>query len=113
MKSRIEIILTRDKDRESRIMTREQRLKEREMRRILHEQELANLSEDSKRLDHGEGRLSERHLKAEMEKRKKALEELSRETDWDFDCSGCGAHGQNLVCSTCIPTIVGIWLTSS
>lgn len=85
-------------------MTREQRLKEREMRRILHEQELASLSEDSKRLDQGEGRLSERHLKAEMEKRKKALEELSKETDWDFDCSGCGVHGPNLVGPTIIPT---------
>ncbi|KAI9786062.1 MAG: hypothetical protein M1816_008153 [Peltula sp. TS41687] len=85
-----------EQDRESRIMTREQRLKEREMRRILHEQELASLSEDTKRLEQGEGRLSERHLKVEMEKRKKALEELENETDWDFDCSGCGVHGQNL-----------------
>lgn len=67
------------------------------MRRILQEEELAGLSEDSKRLDQGEGRMSERHLKAEIEKRKKALEELARETDWIFDCGGCGIHGENLV----------------
>ncbi len=67
------------------------------MRRILHEEELANLSEDNKKLEEGEGRMSERHLKAEMEKRKKALEELKQDGDWFFDCSGCGVHGENLV----------------
>jgi hypothetical protein len=40
-----------EKERESRMMTREQRLKEREARRILHEEELAGLSEDSKKLE--------------------------------------------------------------
>ncbi|KAI9804289.1 MAG: hypothetical protein M1833_007096 [Piccolia ochrophora] len=85
-----------EQERETRIMTREQRLKEREIRRHLHEEELANLSEDSKKLAQGENRLSERHLKAEMEKRKKALEELAQEPDWTFDCSGCGVHGENL-----------------
>ncbi|KAI9827557.1 MAG: hypothetical protein M1832_004907 [Thelocarpon impressellum] len=85
-----------EQERETRIMTREQRVKEREMRRILHEEELANLSEDSKKLDVGQGRMSGRHLKAEMEKRKKALEELAQEDDWIFDCSGCGVHGENL-----------------
>ncbi|KAI9835026.1 MAG: hypothetical protein M1837_003969 [Sclerophora amabilis] len=83
-------------EREVRILTREQRVKEREMRQILHEEELANLSEDSKKLQAGEGRMSERQLKAEVEKRKKALEELGQEQDWIFDCSGCGVHGENL-----------------
>ncbi|EHK98654.1 hypothetical protein M7I_5539 [Glarea lozoyensis 74030] len=82
-----------EKERESRMVTREQRLKEREARRILHEEELANLSEDSKKIDAGAGRLSERHLKAEIEKKKQALEELAEEEDWIFDCI-CGAYGQ-------------------
>ncbi|KAI9758150.1 MAG: hypothetical protein M4579_003182 [Chaenotheca gracillima] len=85
-----------EREREERIMTREHRVKERETRRILHEEELANLSEDSKKLQAGEGRVSERHLHAEMERRKKALEELEQENDWMFDCSGCGVHGENL-----------------
>lgn len=83
--------------RESRMMTREQRLKEREYKRILHEEELASLSEDNKKVDAGEARMSERHLKAEMEKRKKELAALAQEDEWSFDCSKCGVHGENLV----------------
>ncbi|KAI9881038.1 MAG: hypothetical protein M1830_008920 [Pleopsidium flavum] len=82
--------------RESRMMTREQRLKEREYKRLLHEEELANLSEDSKKLETGEARMSERHLKAEMEKRKIELEKLAEDDEWFFDCSVCGVHGDNL-----------------
>jgi PHD-finger len=95
-----------EKERESRMMTREQRLKEREARRILHEEELANLSEDSKKIDLGAGRLSERHLKAEIERKKQALEELAEEEDWIFDCI-CGAYGQiddgthSIACDEC------------
>ncbi|KAH8592490.1 hypothetical protein B0O99DRAFT_485629, partial [Bisporella sp. PMI_857] len=95
-----------EKERESRMMTREQRVKEREARRILHEEELANLSEDSKKIETGEGRISERHLKAEIEKKKHALEELAEEDDWIFDCI-CGAYGQiddgthSIACEKC------------
>ncbi|KUJ20385.1 uncharacterized protein LY89DRAFT_552514, partial [Mollisia scopiformis] len=95
-----------EKERESRMMTREQRLKEREARRILHEEELANLSEDSKKIETGEGRLSERHLKAEIERKKQALKELTEEEDWVFDCI-CGAYGQiddgthSIACDKC------------
>jgi hypothetical protein len=95
-----------EKERESRMMTREQRLKEREARRILHEEELANLSEDSRKIGSGEGRLSERHLKAEIERKKQALEELAEEDDWIFDCI-CGAYGQiddgthSIACEKC------------
>ncbi|CZR60907.1 related to nasopharyngeal carcinoma susceptibility protein LZ16 [Phialocephala subalpina] len=95
-----------EKERESRMMTREQRLKEREARRILHEEELANLSEDSKKIETGEGRLSERHLKAEIERKKQALKELTEEEDWIFDCI-CGAYGQiddgthSIACDKC------------
>lgn len=83
--------------RESRMMTREQRLKEREYKRILQEEELASLSEDNKKVDAGEARMSERHLKAEMEKRKKELAALAQEDEWSFDCSKCGVYGENLV----------------
>ena len=86
-----------DEARESRMMTREQRLKEREYKRILQEEELASLSEDNKKLDAGEARMSERHLKAEMAKRKKELAALAQEDEWSFDCSKCGVHGENLV----------------
>ena len=95
-----------EKERETRMMTREQRVKEREARRILHEDELANLSEDSKKIETGAGRLSERHLKAEIEKKKHALEELAEEEDWIFDCI-CGAYGQiddgthSIACEKC------------
>ncbi|KAI9686032.1 MAG: hypothetical protein M1822_004015 [Bathelium mastoideum] len=84
--------------RESRMMTREQRLKEREVKRILHEEELARLEEDSKKIENGDSRISERHLKAEMEKRQRELEKLTQEDDWVFDCAICGMHGENLVC---------------
>ncbi|KEQ73741.1 hypothetical protein M436DRAFT_15482, partial [Aureobasidium namibiae CBS 147.97] len=85
--------------RESRMLTREQRLKEREVKRILHEEELRKLEENQKSLENGgeiEGRLSERHLKAEMDRRQKELDALAEEEDeWIFDCAVCGQHGQN------------------
>ncbi|KAL3427804.1 PHD-finger domain-containing protein [Phlyctema vagabunda] len=96
-----------EKERESRMMTREQRVKEREARRILHEEELASLSEDSKKLETGVGRLSERHLKAEIERKRRALEEIEEEDDdWIFDCI-CGAYGKiddgthSIACDKC------------
>lgn len=83
-----------EKERDSRMQTREQRLREREARRILHEEELSQLSEDSKKVETGESRISERHIKAEIERKKKALEEMADlEEDWIFDCI-CGAYGQ-------------------
>ncbi|KAL9131235.1 MAG: hypothetical protein Q9217_000777 [Psora testacea] len=84
-----------EEDRESRMMTREQRLKERELKRILHEEELARMSEEEKRVDAGESRQSERHLKVEMEKKKKELAALEEDV-WFFDCLKCGVHGENL-----------------
>ena len=86
-----------EEDRESRMMTREQRLKDRELKRILHEEDLARMSEEEKKVDAGEARLSERHLKAEIEKKKKELAALQQEDDWTFDCSKCGKHGTNWV----------------
>lgn len=95
-----------EKERDSRIMTREQRLKEREARRILHEEELADLNLDKKRIENGEARLSERHLKAEIGRKKKMLEQLAEDDDWIFDCI-CGAYGQiddgshSIACDNC------------
>ncbi|EEH17975.2 hypothetical protein PABG_00538 [Paracoccidioides brasiliensis Pb03] len=85
-----------EKERLYRMMTREQRLKDREEKRRLHEEELAKIAEEAKKIESGEARMSKRHLKAEMEKRKKDLEALQNEERWIFDCSGCGVHGENL-----------------
>jgi hypothetical protein len=82
--------------RESRMMTREQRLKEREHKRVLHEEELRRLEEDSEKLESGDARLSERHLKAEMARKQRELEELQEEEDWVFDCAKCGVYGENV-----------------
>lgn len=80
------------------MMTREQRLKEREVKRILHEEELKRLEENSKKAETNEARMSERHLKAEMERRQKELEQMAQEEEnWIFDCAVCGVHGENLV----------------
>ncbi|KAK0647735.1 Reticulocyte-binding protein 2-like protein a [Lasiodiplodia hormozganensis] len=83
--------------RQSRMMTREQRLKEREVKRILHEEELKKLQENSEKAENNEMRMSERHLKAEMERRQKELEQMAQEEEnWIFDCAVCGVHGENL-----------------
>lgn len=86
-------------DRESRMMTREQRLKDREIKRILHEEELSRLREGSTNSDASAGRISERHRQAEMEKKEKELQKIvqEQEDDWYFDCAVCGTHGKNLV----------------
>ncbi|KAI0423236.1 hypothetical protein F5X98DRAFT_7520 [Xylaria grammica] len=82
-----------EKEYDKRARSREERLKERQNRRIQHEEELAQLSEDSKSLG-GENRLSERRLKAEIAKNKRVLQDLEDEADdWIFDCI-CGVYGQ-------------------
>lgn len=78
-------------------MTREQRLREREAKRILEEEGLRKLKEDEEKLGSNEARLSERHLKAEMERRQKELQKLSEEDEWVFDCEKCGVHGESYV----------------
>jgi hypothetical protein len=88
--------------RESRRETREQRLKEREVKRILEQERLEKEQEmlqkigtDGVVVDADRGRISERQLKADMEKRKQELENLQQDDSWYFDCV-CGIHGQNL-----------------
>lgn len=81
------------------MQTREQRLKEREVRRILHEEELAKLEEMRARGEDPESRHSSRHLNSELERKQRALEELKEEEEdekWEFDCAGCGLHGENV-----------------
>lgn len=82
------------------MMTREQRLKDREVKRILHEEELLRLREGSTNSDASAGRTSERHRRAEMEKKERELQRIvqEQEDDWYFDCAVCGIHGKNLVC---------------
>lgn len=89
-----------ENERKSRMMTREQRIKDREHKRILHEAEVERLASEQEKLERGEGRVSARHLKAEMERSQKNLAELAEEDQWIFDCSGCGVHGENLVSTT-------------
>lgn len=86
-----------EEERRTRMMTREQRIKDRERKRLLHEAELERIAKEQEKLERGESRASERHLKAELEKQRKNLEELQAEDQWIFDCSGCGVHGENLV----------------
>lgn len=85
-----------EQDRESRVNQREQRIKERERKRIEHEEELERITAEQEKLERGESRMSERNLKAELERRRKDLEDISQDDQWIFDCSGCGVHGENL-----------------
>ena len=98
-------------------MTREQRIKDREMRRILHEEDIANLEARSQSVDSNDARISERNRKTMLEKKQKDLEALKQEEsdDWDFDCSICGVHGKNIddgthsiACDKC-----GVWQHSA
>ena len=105
--------LKMEKERDKRLMSREARVKEREVRRLQHEEELAQLSEDSKPQNTSNGRMSERRRKAEIEKNKQALKDLEEEDDWIFDCI-CGAYGQvddgthSVACERC-----NVWQHSS
>lgn len=83
-----------EQDRDFRTFSRQRRLQEREARRLQHEEELAQLSEDSKAASITVGRMSERRRQAEIERNRQALEKLSQEgEEWVFDCV-CGLFGQ-------------------
>lgn len=81
---------------DSRRMTREQRLRERETAKILKEEELRKLQENEQKLASNNARLSERHLKAMMRQHEADLKRLNEEEDWFFDCEKCGVYGSNL-----------------
>ena len=79
------------------MLTREQRLKEREVKRILHEEELARLEEMKANGEDPDSRRSDRQLLTELERKKKELAELKEEEErWIFDCAVCGMHGENI-----------------
>jgi len=92
---------------ESRRQTREQRVKEREMKRILREEELAKLEEEATRASSqdptvdateadGIKRASGRQNKSERERHRQELERIAQEEDnWYFDCVKCHQHGDN------------------
>ncbi|KAK6376203.1 hypothetical protein LTS17_007454 [Exophiala oligosperma] len=85
-----------EQERQSRMLTREQRIRDREYKRLLKEEELARDAIEQKKIEEGEVRGSDRHLKQRIEKNKKELEDLNNEEEWTFDCSGCGVHGKNI-----------------
>lgn len=77
----------------NRARSRQERLQERQTRRLQHEEELAQLSGDSKSMSEDK-RMSERRLKAKIAKNKRLLQALEDEADdWIFDCI-CGVYGQ-------------------
>jgi hypothetical protein len=81
-------------------MTREQRLKERETKRILEEETLRKLKEEKEKLESNEAiqaRISERQLRAELQRREQELQKLAEEDEWVFDCEKCGVHGDSYV----------------
>ncbi|KAI0545749.1 hypothetical protein F4679DRAFT_452296 [Xylaria curta] len=95
-----------EREYDNRARSREERLKERQTRRLQHEEELAQLSEDSKGLG-GDNRLSQRRLEAEIAKNRQILQDLEDEADdWIFDCI-CGVYGQvddgthSIACERC------------
>ncbi|KAK4495556.1 hypothetical protein PRZ48_001221 [Zasmidium cellare] len=86
---------------ESRRLTREQRVREREAKRILHEEELAKLEDEAERAESQDAedakRASERQRKTQKEQHQKELEKLAEDDgNWYFDCSVCGKHGENM-----------------
>ncbi|KAJ5254540.1 hypothetical protein N7505_011749 [Penicillium chrysogenum] len=85
-----------EEDRQSRTMTREQRIRDREQKRLLHEAELERIAEEQERINRGESRVSVRNLQADLEKSQKSLAGLTQDDQWIFDCSGCGVYGENL-----------------
>jgi len=96
-----------ERERESRMMARERRLKDRETRRSHYESELAQLSRDSETPDLPAHRTSGRQLQQAIQKTKQALQDLgSEEEDWVFDCV-CGVYGQvddgthSIACERC------------
>ena len=79
------------------MQTREQRLREREVKRILHEEELKKLEHLEAQGEDAEARHSSRNLKTELERHKKELDAVKEEEEkWVFDCSGCGLYGENI-----------------
>jgi len=82
---------------ESRRQTREERIREREAAKILHEETLRKLETEEEKIATDEARGSERHLKARMKKAQQELQKLKEKEFWIFDCEKCSMHGECLV----------------
>ncbi|KAJ3499331.1 hypothetical protein NLG97_g425 [Lecanicillium saksenae] len=96
-----------ERERDFRLFSREKRLKERAAKRRLHEEELAQLSEDHKPAPDGRTRMSDRQLQSEIDRNRRALKALEEEDEyWTFDCV-CGLYGQvddgahSIACERC------------
>lgn len=93
-----------EKERDSRLMSRERRLKDREARRLRYQEDIAQMSDESKK--GGSQKRSSRQLRQAIEQRKQALVELGDDEDWVFDCE-CGVYGQiddgthSIACEKC------------
>ncbi|RKF72899.1 putative phd finger domain protein [Golovinomyces cichoracearum] len=94
-----------ENNRDCRVMTREQRLRERETRRILKEEgELAKLHVDEGSFENKNLQSSEQLKKTDIERNKQDMGKL--EDNWIFDCI-CGAYGQiddgthSIACDNC------------
>ena len=84
-------------ERRSRMMTREQRIKDREYKRLLAEEELAKIEAQEEAIANGESRGSERQARERLARKKEKVDALKEiEEEWTFDCSGCGVHGKNI-----------------
>lgn len=101
-----------EREREARLLAREKRAKEREAKRAEQQEALARLAEEEMHDEEG-GRTSSRLLKAEIDKRRRLLEELDEEEEeWIFDCV-CGVYGKvddgthSISCERC-----NVWLHS-
>lgn len=95
----------REQERNSRLMSRERRLKDREARRLRYQKDIAQMSDESKTEGSGK-RSSSRQLRQAIEQRKQALQDLSDGDDWVFDCE-CGVYGHvddgthSIACEIC------------
>lgn len=95
----------RERERDSRLMSRERRLKDREARQLRHREDIAQMSDESK-AEGSQKRSSSRQLRQAIEQRKQALQDLGDGEDWVFDCE-CGVYGHvddgthSIACERC------------
>ncbi|CCU75103.1 PHD finger domain-containing protein [Blumeria hordei DH14] len=91
---------------DSRTLTREQRHKEREARRITQEVEIFHQSDIAEKYEDGEIELAEPFIKKETGRNKIEPRKVKKDDDWTLDCI-CGEFGQSddgthsVVCDKC------------
>ena len=93
------------RERDQRLMSRERRLKDRETRRLRYQEDIAQMSDESK-TEGSRKRASGRQLQQAIEQKRQALLELGDGEDWVFDCV-CGVYGHvddgthSIACGRC------------